>query len=118
MKNTKLIFGILLTGTFLLFLLPAKAQTTNSTAAYSELVIGVPGIGDKTLYTLKETINSIEGAEFVMFCPEHRLILIKYKSDIFLKKEDMVTVLQTKSPSTKIDMKQESFEEVKELCNQ
>jgi hypothetical protein len=122
MKKIKLVTVILLAGNLFLFFLPAKAQTTTTTttgtAAFSELVIGVPKISDKTLYTFKETINSTEGAEYVMFCPEQRLILIKYNSNIFPKKEDLVTALKSKCPSTTIDMKQQNFGEVKELCAQ
>ncbi|MFH0865109.1 MAG: hypothetical protein V1904_02870 [Bacteroidota bacterium] len=118
MKNSKLIFALIFTGAFLLFLIPAKAQTTltTGTAALSELVIGVPKITEKTLFTLTEAIKTIEGAEYVMFCPEHNLILIKYNPSIFQKKEDVLKAIENKDVKLPMFIKEGTFEGVKDMC--
>jgi hypothetical protein len=74
-----------------------QAITTTKSDAFSELFIGVPKISNNTLFTFTETINSTEGAEYVMSYPEHRLILIKYENKIHPTKEDIVKTIENKN---------------------
>jgi hypothetical protein len=116
MKNTNIILTFLLAGIFIFFFIPAKAQTNETGTAYNELIIGVPKISDKTLEIITEAIKSIEGTEYIMFCPEQKLILIKYNNSIFPNKEDVIKAIENKNISLPMFIKEGTFDGVKELC--
>jgi hypothetical protein len=96
----------------------AIAQTADQKENIKELILGIPKVSDKTISMVTDAIRQIEGLEFVRYCPEHKLVLVKYDERSFPKGEDVVSALQKKNISMPMFIKEGGFDSVKDLCIQ
>lgn len=124
MKIIKSVFLIIIVSYLFLFSSEIKAQadskdhaTINDANAISgELILGVPKISDKTLSILTSALEKIRGIKYQMFCPEHKLILVKYNPKIFPSGDDVIKAILKQNIQMPMFVKDGTFEGVMEIC--
>lgn len=109
---------IAITITLTLFSENVQSQTVVKENPMSELILGIPKASEKNFSLVTDAIFQVKGIELVQFCPVHQLALIKYDKNTFATKEDVVRALQAKNLSMPMFIKEGSFEDVKDMCNE
>ena len=82
-----------------------------------ELILGAPKTSEKNLAIITDVFAQIKGVEYLMFCPEHRLILAKYDIKTYKTVKDVYQVILNQDISMPLQLKEGTFEGVMEMCN-
>jgi hypothetical protein len=125
MKTIKTSFLILIVSSLFLFSSTIKAQEnsqkntqiTESVSKTGELILGIPKLTDKNLFIITGALETIKGTEYIRFCPEQKLVLVKYNTKLFPNEEEVVQAILRQNVQMPMFIKEGTFAEVIDMCN-
>jgi hypothetical protein len=126
MKTNGILLAFLLATTLFLLNSSMQAQNTigtdNSQQTISqkvnmaELILGVPKVSDKTIDLITTTIQKVNGVEFIKFCAEYKLVLIKYSTKLYPLKQDVIDAIKRQGVTMEMLIKEGTFAGVEQIC--
>ena len=96
----------------------SKAKKEADKNATAELVLGLPKVSEKNLFTITGTTEKINGLIFIQFCESQKVALFKYNKEIYSKPEDIIKAFEERNVIMPMMVKEGGFMEVKEMCAQ
>ena len=83
-----------------------------------QIILGIPKITNKTLPIVTGALEKISGAEYVMFCPKDKLLIIEYDLKIYPDEEDLIQAFHRQNVRMPMFIKEAVIEEIIEQCQQ
>jgi hypothetical protein len=124
MKTIKTSFLILIVSSLFLFSSAIKAQENSqkntqneSVSKTGELILGIPKLTDKNLFIITGALEAIKGTEYIRFCPEQKLVLVKYNTKLFPNEEEVLQAILRQNVQMPMFIKEGTFADVMNMCN-